>query len=45
MKNTRPKAFSYLLIFLLVVACLAASGLFTFLPIKAFDTGIVYQGF
>lgn len=45
MKKTPTKPFNYLLIFLLVAACLAACALFTFLPPKAFDTGIVYQEF
>jgi hypothetical protein len=45
MKNTPPKTFNFLLFFLLVAACLAACALFTFLPPKAFDTGIVYQEF
>jgi hypothetical protein len=41
----RRKLFDILLYSLLVIACLAACGLFTLLPIKALDTGLVYQGF
>jgi hypothetical protein len=29
----------------LIFACLSACALFLLLPLKAFDTGLVYQGF
>jgi hypothetical protein len=34
-----------LLIFLLVVTCLASCTLFTFLPFRSLNTGLVYKGF
>lgn len=41
----RRKIFDIILYSLLAIICLAACALFTFLPIKALDTGLVYQGF
>lgn len=41
----RPKITNVLLYSLLVIVCLAAFALFSSLPIKAVDTGLVYQGF